>query len=140
MYFSFTSKYKRAFLHAILCSRRCIEYTLPSCQGHEYPVPRVTSEKNLLPVGIELGTSRSEVRLTNHLARRTTYIILGRNARLYFDVKLKYLYLFLITNTAVTLFCMVPFVFLEHIVVFLDGDLPYDASQIPLISMQRIYG
>ena len=32
--------------------------------GHEYPVPRVTAQKNLLPVGIEPGTSRSEVRLT----------------------------------------------------------------------------
>ena len=39
--------------------------------GHEYPVPRVTAQKNLLPVGIEPGTSRSEVRLTNHLASRT---------------------------------------------------------------------
>ena len=56
--------------------------------GHEYPVPWVTAQKNLLPVGIEPGTSRSEVRLTNPLASRSG------NARLYSDVKLKHLYLY----------------------------------------------
>ena len=39
--------------------------------GHGYPVPRVTAQKNLLPVGTEPGTTRSEGRLTNHLASRT---------------------------------------------------------------------
>ena len=39
--------------------------------GHEYPIPWVTAQKNLLPVGIEPGTSQAEVRLTNHLASRT---------------------------------------------------------------------
>ena len=34
--------------------------------GHEYPVPRVMAQNNLLPVGIEPGTSRLEVRVTNH--------------------------------------------------------------------------
>ena len=43
--------------------------------GHEYPIPRVTAQKNLLPVGIEPGTSRSEVRLTNHLASRTGRVV-----------------------------------------------------------------
>ena len=36
--------------------------------GHEYPIPWVPAQKNLLPVGIVPGTSRTEVRLTNHFA------------------------------------------------------------------------
>ena len=56
-----------------LCSWRHIEYTLPSCQ--EYPVPRVTTQKILLPVGIVPETSRSDVRLTNHLASRTGHLV-----------------------------------------------------------------
>ena len=42
--------------------------------GHEHPIPWVPAQKNLLPVGIEPGTSRTEVRLTNHLASRTGHI------------------------------------------------------------------
>ena len=39
--------------------------------GHEYPIPWVPAQKNLLPVGIVPGTPRTEVTLTNHLASRT---------------------------------------------------------------------
>ena len=54
-----------------------IHFTL--MPGHEYPIPWVPAQKNLLPVGVVPGTSRTEVRLTNHLASRTD----GLQASLY---------------------------------------------------------
>ena len=45
-----------------------IHFTL--MPAHEYPTPWVTTQKNLLTVGIVTGTSQTEVRLTNHLASR----------------------------------------------------------------------
>ena len=51
--------------------------------SREYPVAWVMAQRNMLPVGIEPGTSQPEVGLTNHLAGRTgTGTTLPKNLRL----------------------------------------------------------
>ena len=66
-------------------SRRCIDIHFTLMPSHEYPIPWVPAQKNLLPVGIVPGTSRTEVRLTNHLASRTSV----RALKIYQSFKVK---------------------------------------------------
>ena len=55
--FCFTLKSNGTVKCPLTRSRQCIEYTLPSCPGHEYPILWVQrSVKNLLVVPVRTGT------------------------------------------------------------------------------------